>query len=116
MLTVVLVLESCDLNRVEIISKKESGVIYGWQLEPNNPPEYGRELPHDIQISRYSTCTFLILYLIELQCTTVHIHVYMLCKCEYTFVPTCSYQMKCKQPLFLSVVVLIFSYYTTELF
>eukprot|EP00731_Ephydatia_muelleri_P000894 Em0001g894a len=39
-------------NLVEIISKKESGVIYGWQLEPNNPPEYGRELPHDIQISR----------------------------------------------------------------
>lgn len=76
MLTVVLVLESCDLNRVEIISKKESGVIYGWQLEPNNPPEYGRELPHDIQISRYSTCTFLILYLISLNCS-VQLYMYM---------------------------------------
>ena len=36
----------------EIISTKESGVIYGWQLEPNGVIKYGKTLPPDTQISR----------------------------------------------------------------
>ena len=46
-------------DRFEIISTKESGVIYGWQLEPSGAIKYGKSLPPDTQISR---------------CSSVHVH------------------------------------------
>ncbi len=37
--------------RFRIISKKESGVISGWQIEPTGPIMYSKTLPKDTQIS-----------------------------------------------------------------
>ena len=70
---------STSTIRFEIISKKESGVIYGWQLELNGAIQYGKTLPPDTQISRY--CCALSIRA-HLTCCTVLLH-------------TCTSALKC---------------------
>ena len=64
--------------RFEIISTKESGVIYGWQLEPNGVIKYGKTLPPDTQISRWGCVAHVYC---SMWCMVIHIKVGLCCTC-----------------------------------
>ena len=66
-----------------MISSKKSGVISGWQLEPNGDILYSETLPSDTIISESVT----------------HVHVYThacTCTCSiYAYTCTCKYTCTC---------------------
>ena len=71
---------SMCIYRYHMISSKKSGVISGWQLEPNGDILYSETLPSDTIISESVTHVYTCVYIghvLQSTCTCIYTYMYM---------------------------------------